>query len=273
MILFPNAKINIGLNILSKRDDGFHEIDTLMYPILLNDIIIINENLSEGRGKVKFRSTGIVIDGDSANNLIVKAYQLLSKEFNLPAVNIHLHKSIPFGAGLGGGSADCAFTLVGLNSLFSLGLSEVQLENYAAKLGSDCPFFIKNKPAFSRGRGEKLSESNLSLKDYKIAVIIPPVSISTKEAYFKVIPKLPAVSLEQNIINTEIQDWKQSVKNDFEESVFSLKPDIAQIKLKLQHLGAIYTSLSGSGSAVYGIFEKSIDLKKTFPANYFVWTS
>lgn len=271
MILFPNAKLNIGLNILFKRDDGFHELETLMYPVNLRDILTINKSYSLYR-KLKFTSTGINIDGDPENNLIVKAYQLINREYNLPSLEIHLHKSIPFGAGLGGGSADCAFTIKGINDLCQLNLSIKKMEELAAVLGSDCPFFIKNKPAIARGRGEKLECYNLNLDEYYFAIVIPPIPISTQKAYRLIKPNHPIEKLS-DLLKKEITNWHKSIVNNFEESIFPHYPDIKKIKVDLYTLGATYAALSGSGSAVFGIFENKVELKKVFPKEYFIWQS
>lgn len=268
MILYPNAKINIGLDILKKRNDGFHELETIMYPVGLNDILTINHT---NKNELKFTATGIAIDGNPEDNLILKAYHLISNSHNIPPLEIHLHKSIPFGAGLGGGSADCAFTITGINQLCNLGMSTSEMEGIAAELGSDCPFFINNTPALAKGRGEKLSPITLNLNKYYFAIIIPPIPISTKLAYSKVKPAIPDVKLE-NKITSDIKDWRNMIKNDFEASVFPEFPEIEKIKETLYKHGADYASLSGSGSAVFGIFNENPKIKHFFPDNYFIWT-
>lgn len=269
MILYPNAKINIGLDIINKRNDGFHELETVMYPVGLTDILTMNLCNSK---EFSFTTTGINIDGKSMDNLIVQAYELIKSQYHIPELEIHLHKSIPFGAGLGGGSADCAFTITGINKLCNLNLSFEEMEDIAAELGSDCPFFIQNKPAIAKGRGEKLSSIDLDLYKYYFAIVIPPIPISTKLAYSKAKPSIPEIRLEQSILSP-INGWKNKIKNDFEISVFSEFPEIENIKHKLYDEGAIYTSLSGSGSAVFGIFESKPDLTTIFPTNYFIWTN
>ncbi len=273
MILFPNAKINLGLSIINKRADGFHNLETVMYPINLTDIITLNlSERSNERKNISFCSTGLKIDGNPDENLIVKAYHLLDSEYHLPPLSVHLHKSIPFGAGLGGGSADGAFTLSGLNRLLKLHISDEKLENYAAQLGSDCPMFIKNKPVLAEGRGELLSSLTLDLSAYCIVVIIPPITISTKEAYSIVKPSAPSYSVKE-IIKEPIETWKDVLLNDFETSVFKQKPEIKAIKEKLYEVGAIYASLSGSGSATFGIYKSRPDFKKLFPKEYYIWLS
>lgn len=271
MIIYPNAKINFGLHILKKRDDGFHEIDTLMYPIDLVDKISIEKSAGTDKGKVHFENVGFQVDGAPENNIIIKAYHLIHADFNLPSVNIVLQKNIPFGAGLGGGSADATFTLRALSLLFGLHLSDAKLEHYAALLGSDCAFFVKNKPAYARGRGEKLSPAHIELSAYQLVLVIPPVHVSTKVAYSGVIPKIPEQDLETIFRDIAIPKWKNVLVNDFEFSVFKKYPEVANVKQKLYDLGAVYTSMSGSGSAVFGLFNQPINLVNQFPDNYFVW--
>jgi len=270
MILYPNAKINIGLNVLNKRDDGFHEIETFMYPIALTDILTIN--FSSDNNKVKLTTTGINIDGDINENLIVKAYKIIDKRYNLPALNFHLHKSIPFGAGLGGGSADCAFAIKGINNLCKLNMSVKQMQDISAELGSDCPFFIENRPAIAKGRGEKLDIYNLNMDNYIFVVVIPPIHISTKDAYSLVKPSKKQQILKESL-GVNVKLWKNSIYNDFEDSVFVQAPKIESIKSRLYDLGAVYSSLSGSGASVFAIFEKTPKLDSVFPKDYFVWVS
>lgn len=269
MILYPNAKVNIGLDILKKRSDGFHELETIMYPIGLTDILTINFSTSNN---FRFSTTGITIDGNPNDNLIVSAYKLINKKHKLPALDIHLHKSIPFGAGLGGGSADCAFAIAGINKLCEINMSIEEMEYFAAELGSDCPFFIQNRPALAKGRGELLSLVDIDLTDFYFAIVIPPIPISTKLAYSKVQPQFPEEKLEHNITKN-INNWKTLIKNDFEDSVFPEFPEIKKIKETFYNSGAVYASLSGSGSAVFGIFEEKPELKQNFPENYFIWIS
>jgi 4-diphosphocytidyl-2-C-methyl-D-erythritol kinase len=269
MILYPNAKINIGLNILFKRADGFHELETIMYPIPLTDILTINKSANSTQ-RINFTTTGIQIDGNKEDNLIYKAYNLLNSKYPLPALDIHLHKSIPFGAGLGGGSADCAFAIKGINELCQLNLSIPTLEEIAGELGSDCPFFIQNKPAIAKGRGELLELFNVDLSAYNFVVIIPPIPISTKEAYRMVKPSTPAYNLKDSILSG-IGTWKDEIQNNFEDSVFPQFPEIQKIKEMLYEKGALYAALSGSGSAVFGIFKGIPNFDKLFPKEYFIW--
>ncbi len=255
MILFPNAKINIGLYVTEKRSDGFHNLETIFYPVpSLADILEIKV-ADAPNGMVNFKNSGLLIDCPEDKNLVIKAYRLLEREFALPAVNVHLHKIIPFGAGLGGGSADAAFMLVGLNSMFNLGLSEASLEKYAAELGSDCAFFIKNKPAFAHGRGELLEAIDINLDDYQIVVEKPDVAVSTKEAYAGISPT-PAPFNLRNINNLPIEEWRNYITNDFEKGILKAHPEIQEYKDLMYKRGAVYASMSGSGSAVFGIFKK-----------------
>ena len=267
MVSFPNCKINLGLNIVNKRDDGYHDIETVFFPIQLKDSLEVIEN-----EKLEFSTSGFSIEGEPEKNLCIKAYDLLEKDFSqLPAVQMHLHKAIPMGAGLGGGSADGAFTLKLLNKKFNLLLSEKQLINYSLELGSDCPFFILNKPCFARGRGEILEQAKLDLSEYKFLIVHPPIHISTAWAFSTIKPLRPAKSIKQ-IIQQSISTWKAELINDFEKPVFEKYPEIKNIKDKLYDAGAIYASMSGSGSAVYGIFRKEKTISISFPNNYFAKT-
>jgi 4-diphosphocytidyl-2-C-methyl-D-erythritol kinase len=268
MVLFPNAKINLGLNILRKRDDGYHELETIFYPIGLKDGLEFIENK---KNKIVFSSSGLALNIDPEENIVVKAYRLLAADHSLPGLDIHLHKVIPFGAGLGGGSSDAAFLLKGLNDYFELGLFVSQLKKYAIKLGADCSFFLENKPAFACGVGEQLQTINFSLNDYFIVLVKPPFGVGTKEAYAGIIPKLPKLSLLDSIKHSS-DKWQNSIVNDFETSVFPLFPAIAEIKSKLIESGAIYASMSGSGSSVFGLFKSEPQLTtEDFGPEYFVW--
>lgn len=256
MISFPPCKINLGLNVLEKRSDGYHNLETVFYPIPLNDIVeIIPSNTTE------FIASGITIPGENSTNLCLKAYELLKSEYNLSPVEIRLHKVIPTGAGLGGGSADAAYTLRLLNQLFNLKLSLAQLKDYAQQLGSDCAFFIEDKPMLGLGRGEILEPINLSLKGKFLVLLKPNVHVSTAEAYKGVKPTTAQPRVKDIIENIPLQEWKHILKNDFEESVFQSHPIIRQYKEKLYTAGALYACMSGSGSSVFGIFEKPFDFK------------
>lgn len=268
MLVFPNCKINLGLTIIGKRDDGFHNLETVFYPLPFFDVFEIIA--TPATKDISFAASGIPVQGDVSSNLCVKAWYLLKKDFpGLPAVQMHLHKAIPMGAGLGGGSADGAFALKLFNDHFNLGLSGDQLIHYAQQLGSDCPFFIINKPCFATGRGEKLEPIAIDLDAYKFVIINPGIHISTAGAFSQIKPAKPAKSIQQ-IIRQPVNTWRDELKNDFEEGVFASYPEIAGIKDRLYEAGAIYASMSGTGSTIYGIFEKRISPLLSFPPDYFI---
>lgn len=273
MIVFPNCKINLGLHILNKREDGYHNLETVFYPVQLRDALEVVKR-DDGRQTtddthnspltthISFSSTGLTIAGDEANNLCIKAYQLLKKDFpSLPPVQMHLHKAIPMGAGLGGGSADGAFALKLLNDKFQLGLSTQQLIDYALQLGSDCPFFIVNKPCYATGRGEKLETVELDLSAYHFAIVNPGIHVNTSWAFSQLNINGSARPDLKAIIQQPIETWKDQLINDFEEAVSKAHPEIATIKQGLYDAGAVYASMTGSGSTVFGIFEKEPELK------------
>jgi 4-diphosphocytidyl-2-C-methyl-D-erythritol kinase len=267
MLNFPNAKINLGLHIVSKRDDGFHEIETVFYPVGLSDILEFVPN----EEKMSFTSGGISIPGNPNDNLCMKAYLMLKDDFNISYADIHLHKIIPIGAGLGGGSSDGAFMLSMANEYFSLGLSNEKLKEYALQLGSDCAFFIENKPCLAKGRGEKLSPVEPGLSAYRIVLIYPRIHVSTADAYAGVKPQIPELPLEE-IMKLPAEKWKDMLVNDFEKTVFQKFPVIKEIKQQLYNAGAVYAAMSGSGSAVYGLFKEKPEDLKMF-SEYFVWES
>jgi 4-diphosphocytidyl-2-C-methyl-D-erythritol kinase len=271
MTVFPNSKINLGLRILRKRSDGYHDLETIFYPIPLTDVLEINKYaVYQEKFTIPFSKSGFVIDADSSDNLCVKAFRLLRKDFpKMTNVQMHLHKAVPAGAGLGGGSADAAFTLLLLNDLFDLGLSQQQLLHYALKLGSDCPFFILNKPCYATSRGEVLEPIELDLSAYQIVVVNPGIHINTGRAFLDIKPTLQEISIKE-ITSWPIERWKDELVNDFEQSAFIHHPEIVEIKDKLYIGGAIYASMTGSGSTVYGIFKKGQPLSFPFPENYFV---
>jgi 4-diphosphocytidyl-2-C-methyl-D-erythritol kinase len=259
LLSFPNCKINLGLNIIAKRADGFHDLETVFYPIAVKDVLEVVQQQHETTD-VEFTSSGLPIEGDTGNNLCVKAYHLLKKDFaDLPPVKMQLHKAIPMGAGLGGGSADGAFTLKLLNQKFQLNLSTDQLVSYALQLGSDCPFFIINQPCFAEGRGEKLQPIGLDLSAYQFLIINPGIHVNTGWAFSQIVPKQPVTSIK-NIITQSIQTWKTRLVNDFEAPVFEIHPEIKTIKENLYAQGAVYAAMTGSGSTVFGIFEKQQNL-------------
>jgi 4-diphosphocytidyl-2-C-methyl-D-erythritol kinase len=259
MIVYPNAKINIGLNVVEKRPDGYHDLETVFYPIGLQDILEIHkiDNDAPASG-YRLKVTGTVLAGSPEDNLVVKAFKLLKKDFDLPPVSIGLYKHIPTGAGLGGGSADAAFTIKTLNERFSLGLATSQMEDYCTQLGADCPFFIQNKPVFATGIGNVFHPLELNLKYKQLVLVKPDVFVSTKDAYAKVKVQHPEKQLPE-LLAQPIDTWKDTVVNDFEASVFSKYPEIAAIKDKMYDLGAIYASMSGSGSSVFGIFDDPVE--------------
>ncbi len=257
MIVYPSAKINIGLKVIEKRSDGFHNLETFFLPVDLTDILEIVES-----AKTEITVYGIPLDGNPQDNLCIRAYNLLAGEFDLPPVEIHLYKRIPSGAGLGGGSSDAAYTLIALNKLFGLNLSCDVLAGYAARLGSDCPFFIysgglkraEGEGMFAEGRGEILTPFTVPhLKDFKVKIEVPPVFVSTAEAYGGVTPCKPQDSLKK-LLMLPVEEWKSNVTNDFESSVFKKHPLIAEYKQNLYDQGALYASMSGSGSSVFGLF-------------------
>ena len=267
MITFPNAKINLGLHVTERRTDGYHNIETFFYPVGLCDALEILPS-----GSLEFYITGISLPGNMESNLVVKAYRLLQRDFDIPPVKIHLHKVIPPGAGLGGGSSDAAFALKMFNEIFVLNLSIPELEKYASLLGADCPFFIRNVSALATGKGELLNPFTIDLSDFDMVIIKPPFMVNTSLAYASVTPGIPDLPLAEIMLHPP-EEWPGLLKNDFEKSVFKSFPEISDIKETLFSQGAVYASLSGSGSAVFGLFRKIPDLlSATFPENYFIYT-
>ncbi|WP_234735706.1 4-(cytidine 5'-diphospho)-2-C-methyl-D-erythritol kinase [Tellurirhabdus bombi] len=264
MVTFPNAKINIGLNIIEKRPDGYHNLESCFYPVGWTDLLEVIPAPA-----FSFTTDGIAIPGDPAKNLCVKAYEALRQDFDLPPVHLHLHKMVPIGAGLGGGSADAAFALKLLNEEFSLGLTVAQLEEYARPLGSDCAFFVRNEPLFCREKGDVFDEIELSLKGYTIVLVYPNLAISTAEAYAGIRPRKPEIPLVE-ALKTPLVEWKNQIRNDFEESLFPNHPILPDIKQQLYEAGALYASMSGSGSTLYGIYEQAPILPNHFES-YRVW--
>jgi 4-diphosphocytidyl-2-C-methyl-D-erythritol kinase len=271
VVVFPNCKINLGLNIIRKRSDGFHDLETVFYPLPIHDVLELIPFAGDTHtDDISFTMGGLTIEGNKEDNLCSKAWYLLKKDFpQLPPVQMYLYKTIPAGAGLGGGSADAVFALKLVNTLFELKLSREQLFDYSLQLGSDCPFFISNKPCFATGRGETLEEINIDLGFYKFILLNPAIPIHTANAFAQTTPSLPLTSIKE-IIQQPVTEWKELLKNDFEGSVFRQFPEIKKIKDELYDAGAIYASLSGSGSTVYGIFEKEKEVQLSFPDHYFV---
>lgn len=271
MIVFPNCKINLGLSVLHKRSDGYHDLETVFYPLPLTDALeIIEDRKSSKHSLHHFTSSGLPVAGNPDSNLCVKAYRLLKKDFpDLPSLLIHLHKVIPSGAGLGGGSADAAYALQLINILGKLELTEKELMEYAGELGSDCPFFIINKPCFAKGRGEDLEEIELDLSGYRIVIVNPGIHIDTGRAFLDIRPSAKDKSIKA-IINGPVDRWKDELCNDFEKIIFPQHRQIVDIKDQFYRKGALYASMSGSGSTVFGIFPKSKELKFDFPGDYFI---
>jgi 4-diphosphocytidyl-2-C-methyl-D-erythritol kinase len=266
MLLFPNAKINLGLHILSKREDSYHDLETVMIPVGLRDIL---EFIPSGSGETNLKVTGLTFDGNKEDNLVYKAYMLLKEQYSLPGLKIHLHKIIPSGAGLGGGSSDAAFMLTGLNRMFGLGISNSELKNFASLLGSDCSVFIENVPQLATGRGEVLTPADNSLKGHYLYLLFPGFSVSTAEAYRGVKPDSGRKTLAE-ILKAGIHNWKAELVNDFEDHIFRDYPVLARIKEDLYNSGAVYASMSGSGSAVYGLFSEKTVISPEW-RKYLIW--
>ena len=268
MITFPIAKINLGLNVVEKRPDGYHNLQTVFYPVPIKDAleVMVMDEKFPSEYDCDLKVANIAIDGDEQRNLVVRAYQLLKQDFpNLPRIHTHLWKGIPTQAGMGGGSSDCAYMLLLLNQLFQLGLTDEQLIQYAAKLGADCAFFILSRPCYAEGIGEKLRPIDLSLSGYHIAVVRPDIPVPTKEAFSRIHPHYPAQSCRDTVLQP-VETWHETLVNDFEESVFALYPEIGAIKQQLYDMGATYAAMSGSGSVLFGLFkEQPGSLSQVFP--------
>ena len=263
MIIYPISKINIGLQVTEKRPDGFHNLETIFYPIQIRDAleVVVADTFD-------FKITGLEIDGDPMQNLAVKAYELLKPDYQLPSVQIHLHKNIPTGAGLGGGSSDAACMLTLLNEMFNLEIHQEKLMEYALSLGSDCPFFLHGKPVFATGRGEIMEDVDVDLKEYFLILVKPPVHISTAEAYQHIVPQRSRLSLK-GLICFSVNKWKGNIQNQFERSIFEIYPEVREIKQTLYEQGASFALMSGSGSAVYGLFRsEKRGLEHSFPKDY-----
>lgn len=254
MLAFANAKINLGLNLTEKRSDGYHNLETVFYPIKINDVVEIID-AEETSCIIK----GIDIPGDAADNICVKAFKQLQADFNLPNQQIILLKNIPVGAGLGGGSADAAFLIKLVNDKFNLGLSIAQMQAYARALGADCAFFIENKSVFALGKGDEFENLTIDLSSYFMVLVKPHIHVSTAEAYRNVKVQQPVVSLKE-LIHLPLTEWKDKVNNDFEPSVFEKYPEIDEIKTQLYAAGATFALMSGSGSSVFAIFEQEVQL-------------
>ncbi len=264
MVVFPNAKINIGLNIVKTLTNGYHAIESCFYPIALADALEIIES-----DTLSFTSSGIEIPGNETDNLCLKAYHLVKENHSIPTIAIHLHKNIPIGAGLGGGSSDGAFMIKLLNEKFGLQMAVEEMEELAAKLGSDCPFFIRNEAVFVEGTGNKFSTIDFSLKGKALVLVMPKIHVSTAQAYSGVISATPNANLKHDLETLGLSQFQSVVKNDFEKSVFRQFPALVEVKESLIKAGAVYASMSGSGSAVYGIFESKPDFTSAHPFQVF----
>ncbi len=263
MICFPNAKINLGVQISGLRADGLHTIETLLYPVPMHDAL---EFLPARTFQMKI--TGLKVHGTIKENLVYRGWELLHDQYGIPPVGVHLHKTIPVQSGLGGGSSDAAFFLRAANDFFNIGIDCTEMKKLAAKLGSDCPFFIGNKAAIARGAGEILSPAKLSLKGFHLLLLMPASGISTREAYSLVRPAKPRLPLAE-IISRPVEQWKEYLKNDFEKPLFEKYPEIGELKNRLYGQGAVYASMTGSGTAVFGLFKKAPDLKNFGSIHYF----
>lgn len=258
MITFPIAKINLGLNVVERRPDGYHNLQTVFYPVPLKDAIEVMP-MDEGFPSdvdCDLKVTNISIDGDEQRNLVVRAYQMLKQDFPaLPRVHVHLWKGIPTQAGMGGGSSDCGFMISLINRMFDLGLSEEQMIQYAARLGADCAFFILSRPCYAEGIGERLEPIALDLSGWYIGVVRPDIPVPTKEAFSRIHPHFPTKNCRE-VVMQPVETWHKDLVNDFEESVFALHPEIGDIKNRLYDMGATYAAMSGSGSALFGLFKE-----------------
>ena len=264
MIVYPNAKINLGLNVVSSRPDGYHNIETVFYPIPLQDALEVTE-----ASEPSFRVVGTQLDCPPEQNLVMRVVRMLETEFQIPPLDIYLYKHIPTGAGLGGGSADAAFMMRLLNERFELGLTDEDMEVRLAKLGADCPFFVRNSPVFATGIGDVMTHIDLELIGQNLVLVKPDIQVSTRDAYASITPRQPEMPLTE-VVKRPIEEWQQLMVNDFEASVFPLYPEIAAIKDKLLDLGATYAAMSGSGSAVFGLFADSVDHIEEIFAGCFV---
>ena len=262
MISFPNAKINLGLNVVEKRPDGYHNLETVFYPVPITDALEVlpMDPAFPSAVDCDLKVTNIRIDGDEQKNLVVRAYQLLRQDFpTLPRTHVHLYKGIPTQAGMGGGSSDCGFMITQLNRQFQLGLSDEKMIEYAARLGADCAFFVLNQPCYAEGIGEKLQPISLNLKGWYLAVVRPDIPVSTREAFSLIVPTHPEKNC-RDIVMQPVESWQDQLTNDFEKSVFAIHPEIGAIKNQLYEMGAVYAAMTGSGSSLFGLFRQPVNL-------------
>lgn len=260
MTIFPCAKVNLGLNVVSRRPDGYHNLETVFYPIPLYDALEVYRMDEDfpSEANCDLKVTGMEIQGREADNLVVRAYQLLANDFELPRIHAHLFKQIPSQAGLGGGSSDAAFMIRLLDEHFHINMGNPMMEEYAARLGADCAFFITAEPAFAQGIGNELEPvgaKDFSLEGMYIALVKPDVAVSTREAYSNITPCKPVKSCRE-IVLQPIETWRNELTNDFEQSIFAIHPEIAKVKEELYQKGAIYAQMTGSGSCVFGLFQE-----------------
>lgn len=266
MITFPVAKINLGLNVVRRRPDGYHDLETVFYPVPIHDALEVHlmDDAFPSNVDCDLKVTNISVDGDEQRNLVVRAYNLLKEDYpQIGRVHAHLYKAIPTQAGMGGGSSDCAYMIRMMNELFELQLSDKQMVDYASRLGADCPFFILSKPAYAEGIGEQLEYISLSLRGLYMVVIRPNIPVPTKEAFSLIVPRQPEKNCRA-VVMQPIETWRDELTNDFERSVFTLHPEIGEIKRQLYDMGAVYAAMSGSGSAVFGIFRGPVNLDGLF---------
>ncbi len=271
MTIFPIAKINLGLNVVERRPDGYHNLETVFYPVQLKDALEVHPMGNDFPSTVDcdLKVTNTILSGDEQQNLVVRAYRMLKDDFpTLPRIHTHLWKGIPAQAGMGGGSSDGAYMIRLLNETFNLKLTTNQMKDYAARLGADCTFFIQSVPCYAEGIGERLVPINLNLKGWYIAVVRPDIPVSTKEAFSRIHPHHPRKNCRQ-VVSQPVETWREELTNDFEESVFALYPTIGEVKEKLYKMGAIYAAMSGSGSALFGLFtQRPNNLEQTFPGMF-----
>lgn len=274
MITFPIAKINLGLNVVEKRADGYHNLQTVFFPVPLLDALDVQEMGAEfpSQYDCDLKVSNIHIDGDEQRNLVVRAYNLLKQDFSdMPRVHAHLYKGIPTQAGMGGGSSDCGFMITLLNKMFNLGLSDEQMIQYAARLGADCAFFILNKPCYAEGIGEKLQPIQLSLSGWYLSLVRPDIPVSTREAFALIKPHYPEFNCKE-VVQLPVEEWRGKLTNDFEDSVFAVHPELGAVKDRLYQLGATYAAMSGSGSTLFALSKQPLNLDEFAQEGTFITT-